>query len=138
MASFKGIFVAWLILGLILAAASLPTQQDKQQEDGKYAANEEQQQQKALSEEKKKKEEGSRFFVTGNTNQQIVIGNAGYVLVGLVSLFALIAVIAAAFSTRRREGGYRQPVHTSYEAPSSHEDSYDIHRTLDDAANKYD
>lgn len=62
---------------LAVSGADSPTQQQAEEDDG-------------------------RFFITGtgNPNQSLVVGNANMVLFGLVAGAFVIALIAAAFSSR--------------------------------------
>ncbi|XP_069170426.1 general transcriptional corepressor trfA-like [Procambarus clarkii] len=113
--------------------------QQSKQENQEQSGKERELEQPGKVEQKASKGGEGRLFFTGAGNNQVVVGNAGYILVGLISLFALVAVIAAAFTGRRRLDKYRYPPPTSYDELASHEDnSYNVHRSLDEAAKKFE
>ncbi|KAG7165974.1 uncharacterized protein LOC121869903 [Homarus americanus] len=78
------------------------------------------------------------FSVT-NPNQSVVVANSGMVIVGLLVLMTVLAIVAVSIGARGRQetSSYHEPI-TYGAAPAYQEEStYAIHRSLDDAANKF-
>ncbi|XP_045113499.1 uncharacterized protein LOC123505833 [Portunus trituberculatus] len=102
--------------------------------------------------EKKAAEEDGRLFFTGLTGtddgQNITLGGNALIFLGLVLTTLIAAVIVlgvllgvgpSLFKRFDDDYGYSSPsYYSSYSGPNSRESSYAVHRTLEDAARKFE